>query len=452
MAIAGLLNTAQAGLPPVQHQGSVQYVSGGIGLDESEALKAAAKDYPLALTFATGRRKADYVADVTVAHDGQGKPVLRATSEGPYMLVKLPAGDYKVSATYSQTQERRSPSRAPAHAPSSVEMTPRRRQAPGRRGGRLDAGEQDGDGEADAGRRPASAARPPAHGQIAQSQPSQHAISVATRVASAGCAARTRPPRRRKAAPRRHCSAPRWRRPPAFLPRQPGTRVVVVELLAARLGGMADRKGTIAAASINHAIIFMGKPLLGCEKRGDARRRAGRMVAQSRKMKSPSPFTLASFPDRGFRCPCCPPGPSCSCPPPCCGPATRRWAPWRWRWLCLGRHAARWTRLAAPAAGAGRPAGAAGGPDRPAAGRPHAVHRRGGGAVPAPDAGIPQSAGDPARAAQSGRRAVQHVPELDKPLVAFWIILALPPVMTGLDAAARCAPRWPAARRRCSCA
>ena len=34
---------------------------------------------------------------------------------------------------------------------------------------------------------------------------------------------------------------------------------------------------------------------------------------------------------------------------------------------------------------------------------------------------------------------------LDKPLVAFWIILALPPVMMGLDAAARCAPRWPGA-------
>ena len=33
--------------------------------------------------------------------------MLRATSEGPYMLVKLPAGDYKVSATYKgQTQER----------------------------------------------------------------------------------------------------------------------------------------------------------------------------------------------------------------------------------------------------------------------------------------------------------------------------------------------------------
>ncbi|MGE8677908.1 MAG: carboxypeptidase regulatory-like domain-containing protein [Achromobacter marplatensis] len=102
MAIAGVLSTAQAALPPVKHQGSVQYVSGGIGIDESEAMKAAARDYPLALTFAAQRDgKADYVASVGVAiHDAQGKEVLKATAEGPYMLVKLPAGAYKVSATY----------------------------------------------------------------------------------------------------------------------------------------------------------------------------------------------------------------------------------------------------------------------------------------------------------------------------------------------------------------
>ena len=41
MAIAGVLSTAQAGMPPVQHQGTVEYVSGGIGIDESEAMKAA---------------------------------------------------------------------------------------------------------------------------------------------------------------------------------------------------------------------------------------------------------------------------------------------------------------------------------------------------------------------------------------------------------------------------
>lgn len=109
MAFAGILSTAQAGLPPVQQQGSVQYVSGGIGLDESEAMKAAAKDYPLALTFAAQRNgKADYVANVAVTiSDAQGKSVLQATAEGPYMLVKLPAGNYKISATYNgQAQQR----------------------------------------------------------------------------------------------------------------------------------------------------------------------------------------------------------------------------------------------------------------------------------------------------------------------------------------------------------
>lgn len=109
MAIAGILSTAQAGMPPVQHQGSVEYVSGGIGIDESEAMKAAASHYPLALTFAAQRDgKADYVADVAVViRDAQGKSVLQVTAEGPYMLVKLPAGNYKVSATYNgQAQER----------------------------------------------------------------------------------------------------------------------------------------------------------------------------------------------------------------------------------------------------------------------------------------------------------------------------------------------------------
>ena len=37
MALAGFLTAAQAALPAVQHQGSVEYVSGGIGLDRLEA-------------------------------------------------------------------------------------------------------------------------------------------------------------------------------------------------------------------------------------------------------------------------------------------------------------------------------------------------------------------------------------------------------------------------------
>lgn len=87
-------------LPAVQHQGSVQYLTGGVGYDESQAIKAASHDYPLALTFAATQGGA-YLASVTVRiADAQDKTVLNATSDGPYLLVKLPAGRYKVSATF----------------------------------------------------------------------------------------------------------------------------------------------------------------------------------------------------------------------------------------------------------------------------------------------------------------------------------------------------------------
>lgn len=49
-------NTNGGGLPQIQHQGSIDYVSGGVGLDESTALKQAARTWPLALRFTGPRR------------------------------------------------------------------------------------------------------------------------------------------------------------------------------------------------------------------------------------------------------------------------------------------------------------------------------------------------------------------------------------------------------------
>ncbi|OWT66237.1 carboxypeptidase-like regulatory domain-containing protein [Candidimonas nitroreducens] len=106
-ALAGM--QAYAALPPVQHQGSVEYVSGGIGSDESASFKEAAAKYPLALTFASNADgNGAYVADVqVVVRDSHDASVLNATSQGPYFLVRLPAGDYKVDATYKgKTQSR----------------------------------------------------------------------------------------------------------------------------------------------------------------------------------------------------------------------------------------------------------------------------------------------------------------------------------------------------------
>jgi len=94
---------AQSGLPPVQTFGSVSYVTGGIGLDESSAIKAAEKDFSLSLLFAQSKR-GEYLADIKVnITDKAGKTVLEAVSDGPFLLAKLPAGTYKVSADHEGT-------------------------------------------------------------------------------------------------------------------------------------------------------------------------------------------------------------------------------------------------------------------------------------------------------------------------------------------------------------
>ena len=87
-------------LPAAQSQGGVKYVQGGIGKDESTAMLQAAKGYPLSIVFSSGKTN-NYVAAIDVrVRDAAGKTVLQARSEGPIMLVDLPAGKYVVDAQY----------------------------------------------------------------------------------------------------------------------------------------------------------------------------------------------------------------------------------------------------------------------------------------------------------------------------------------------------------------
>ena len=91
---------AQDALPPLQTSGGVSYMTGGIGLDESAAIKAAEKDFNLSLLFAQNKR-GEYLADIKVSiADKAGKTVLKVVSGGPMLLVRLPAGAYKVSANH----------------------------------------------------------------------------------------------------------------------------------------------------------------------------------------------------------------------------------------------------------------------------------------------------------------------------------------------------------------
>jgi hypothetical protein len=88
-------------LPLVPIHDEITYVTGGFGQDESCAMKAAAGNYDLMLTFA--ERDGSYVADVNVQIiDSSGSTVLQ-TVAGPLLLANLPAGKYRVQADYNGT-------------------------------------------------------------------------------------------------------------------------------------------------------------------------------------------------------------------------------------------------------------------------------------------------------------------------------------------------------------
>ncbi|AHB05009.1 MULTISPECIES: carboxypeptidase regulatory-like domain-containing protein [Pandoraea] len=94
---------AQGGmLPPSMQQGSVTYVSGGIDSDESGAFKREASHWPLSIEMAArGDGANEYVADAQVQILRGGSTVLDTRAKGPFMLVKLPEGDYTVKATHN---------------------------------------------------------------------------------------------------------------------------------------------------------------------------------------------------------------------------------------------------------------------------------------------------------------------------------------------------------------
>jgi len=83
------------------------YISGGIGLDEREALDKQRAGY--SLWVATAAKKfGSYVADARIViSDAAGNVVLDARLDGPWLLVNLKPGRYDASASFGgQTQRK----------------------------------------------------------------------------------------------------------------------------------------------------------------------------------------------------------------------------------------------------------------------------------------------------------------------------------------------------------
>src|SRR2546423_15130274 len=83
LALAVAFHAVGATLPQARTEHGVTYISGGFGHDESAALKAEARKYPLTMVFSAGKAN-EYLADVKITiRDKAGK-------ESPSYVAKRP--------------------------------------------------------------------------------------------------------------------------------------------------------------------------------------------------------------------------------------------------------------------------------------------------------------------------------------------------------------------------
>jgi hypothetical protein len=91
--------------PVVETITATTYANGGIGKDDSAAMRRMAKEFPLRLTF-SARKDGEFVADVPVViADARGSTVFELPNAGPLLYVMLPEGKYRVSARYKGLTE-----------------------------------------------------------------------------------------------------------------------------------------------------------------------------------------------------------------------------------------------------------------------------------------------------------------------------------------------------------
>lgn len=82
-----------------QTQGSVTFVSGGIGSSERAELKAMRSGYNLSLQFS--QRNGEFLSDVKVRiTDSSDKVWLDVVSDGPQLFANLPPGSYSIAAEF----------------------------------------------------------------------------------------------------------------------------------------------------------------------------------------------------------------------------------------------------------------------------------------------------------------------------------------------------------------
>jgi len=100
-----------------QSQGDVTFISGGVGIDEREALDATHANYNLSLLFSES--SGDYLSDVKVRiTDLSNNVVLETVADGPKLFVKLPSGRYTVTVEAKEKTQQKTVTVKNNHQPA----------------------------------------------------------------------------------------------------------------------------------------------------------------------------------------------------------------------------------------------------------------------------------------------------------------------------------------------
>lgn len=99
-----------AQVPNTQYSEGISYISGGVGEEESQAILAEAKQWPLFLELSqleNGRGVWIFGAKIKILNT-KNQVVFDAQADGPYILVNLSAGQYQIEASYQGVVQKRS--------------------------------------------------------------------------------------------------------------------------------------------------------------------------------------------------------------------------------------------------------------------------------------------------------------------------------------------------------
>ena len=99
-----------AQIPNTQYSQGISYISGGVGEEESQAILAEAKQWPLLLELSqleNGRGVWIFGAKIKILN-AQNQVIFDAQADGPYILINLTAGQFQIEASYQGVLQKRS--------------------------------------------------------------------------------------------------------------------------------------------------------------------------------------------------------------------------------------------------------------------------------------------------------------------------------------------------------